>query len=98
MSWIEGFCFPSSAPPWLVRKEPLCLAQRLPGLQLVEVNAPGASSGGCCFGGPGLPTALAASLWDGVKALAVGLHACRPINPLLFFAFWHSVGRQEPVQ
>lgn len=91
MSWIEGFCSPSSAPPWPVRKELLCLAQQLPELQFVEVNAPGT-------GGTGLPTALAASLWDRVKALAVGLHTCHPINPLLFFAFWHSVGRQEPIQ
>ena len=98
MSWIEGFCSPSPAPPRLVRKELLCLAQQLPGLQLVEVNAPGAGSASCCSGGIGLPTALAVSLWDRAKALAVGLHTCRPINPLLFFAFWHSVGRQEPVQ
>lgn len=97
MSWIEGSYSPRPVPPWLV-KELLCLAQRLPGLQLVEIKAPGAGSAGCCSGETGLPTALAASLQEGAKALAAGLHACRPINPLLFFAFWHAVGRQEPVQ
>ena len=79
MSWTEGSYSPSPAPPWLVKKQLLCLAQQLPGLQLVEVNALGSSSAGCCAGGTGLPTALAASLWEGAKALAAGLHACRLI-------------------
>lgn len=32
------------------------------------------------------------------RELAAGVHACCTVNLLLFFAFSHSVGRQEPVQ
>lgn len=41
---------------------------------------------------------MAVSLQEGARVLAVGMHSYHTINLLLFFAFWHSVGRQEPVQ
>lgn len=51
-----------------------------------------------CHGSGHDRAAMIVSLQEGARVLAVGMHAYHTINLLLFFAFWHSVGRQEPVQ